>query len=277
MINEHYAESVVTIFGIGGFIGSDINNVLTSNHLQVERGDWTIQDFKHKDLGTVIVCCGIGDCKKTDEMVSSHLDILRSIINTAKYQKLIFISSTRIYRGGEQSHEETVLKIDQSDSRALFNQLKILCETLVQAQSKPWLILRPSNVYGKAFKSKLFLPSLVRDAVVNQEINMYVSPDYSKDYVFVEDVSKAVYVAIKKSIIGIFNVASGENTSASEIAEIIRSRTDCKVNWLPNDVEDIFPVTSIDRFVSSFGIKARNVNELLSEMIKDFTHEFSRK
>ncbi|WP_337242221.1 NAD-dependent epimerase/dehydratase family protein, partial [Proteus faecis] len=77
--------------------------------------------------------------------------------------------------------------IHTSDNRRLFNITKLAAEEICLKSNKNITIIRPSNVYGTAINSSLFLPSIVRDAIQKKEINMFVSPEYSKDYISVND------------------------------------------------------------------------------------------
>ncbi len=265
----------ITVFGAGGFIGSSVCDVLRKDNYTVNVGDWRTTDFNQKNLGQVIVCCGVGDCSKVDEVIYSHVDVLRNIIKTSTYERLVYISSTRIYLDSDSGREDSQFSINQCDVRVLFNQVKLLAETIIKSQPKPYAILRPSNVYGKAFNSPLFLPSLVRDAIQNKKINLYVSPEYAKDYVFVDDVSGAVLSILKYNIPGVFNIASGENVSAGDIVDIIQSKTQCEVVWHPNNNHDNFPLINIEKLSRELMLTPRKVKNMLYEMIDDFKNKFS--
>ncbi|URQ59614.1 NAD(P)-dependent oxidoreductase [Pantoea alhagi] len=265
----------ITIFGMGGFIGSAISNNLTTLGYEVNRGDWKVRDFNQQYLGDVIVACGVGDCRKVEEVIYSHVDVVRNIVNSSTYNRIIYISSTRVYLDNHESNPYGSLLISPNDKRVLFNQVKLLAETIIQSQEKPALILRPSNVYGKAFNSPLFLPSIIRDAIQKRAVNMYVTPDYSKDYVYCDDICRAVAIGIKNKISGVYNIASGENFSAGEIAAILKSKINTDIIWHENAALDKFPVIDINDSVKDFGFQPVKVKEMLNEMIDDFTHEFN--
>lgn len=261
---------------MGGFIGSAAKGMLVNRGFTVRRGEWQVEDFQRKQLGTVVIACGVGDCRRIEDVLHSHLDVVRNIIKTAEYDRIVYISSTRVYLDSEQSSETSPLLINPDDSRVLFNQVKLIAETIIKAQSKPALILRPSNVYGKAFNSPLFLPSLVRDAITKHVINLYVTPEYSKDYVYCEDVCMAIVNGIEKEITGTYNIASGENVAANDIVKIIAGRTECDVVWHDTSVLDQFPLIDITAMESVFGLKPVRVADMLNEMIDDFTNEFNK-
>jgi len=265
----------VTVFGAGGFIGSQLMTVLDSLGFNSSRGDWSQVDFKREDLGTVIFCCGVGDCSQVDAMIASHVDTVRHVINTAKYDFLLYVSSTRLYLSHECADTDTPLTMHQHDKRVLFNQVKLLAETIIKSQSLPCAIVRPSNVYGSAYNSKLFLPSLVRDAITKKEINLYVTPDYSKDYVHIDDVTTAIGNIISLRLEGIYNIASGENVSAGELVDFIVQRTDCNVVWHPVVSDDTFPQIDVSCLEQQLNLKPKRVISMLDEMIDVFQDKFA--
>lgn len=267
-------NKIITIFGAGGFIGSAVYDGFEKAGYSVQRGDWRCKNFAGQSLGTVVYCCGVGDCKRTEDVIYSHVDALRNIVNTADYDQIVYLSSTRVYLDNDNSEETAALRLSFYDKRCLFNQVKLLGESVVAAQSKPFLIIRPSNVYGKAFNSPLFLPSLVRDAVTKGEINLFVSPNYEKDYVYIDDVVEFIVNSVQKHITGTFNIASGENVIAKKLVEIIESHTQCVSIWHPVNSEDIFPVINIEKY-KSLDFSPRKVEDLLIEMIHEFRKKFA--
>lgn len=264
----------ITVFGAGGFIGSAVYDKFEKAGFVVAKGNWQCLDFSGQSLGTVIYCCGVGDCRRTDDVIYSHVDALRNIVKTADYDSLVYVSSTRVYLDNSESSETATLHISFDDKRCLFNQVKLLGESVALAQNKPCLIVRPSNVYGKAFSSPLFLPSLVRDAVTKGEINLFVSQDYEKDYIYIDDLVDFIFKGIQNNVTGTYNIASGENVSAKKLVDIIEAYTKCKSVWHPINSEDRFPVINITKY-KSLNFSPRKVESLLIEMIHEFRKQFA--
>ncbi|MFN7073919.1 NAD-dependent epimerase/dehydratase family protein, partial [Proteus mirabilis] len=75
----------------------------------------------------------------------------------------------------------------------LFNVTKLVAEYLCVKSKKNVIIVRPSNVYGLALNSSLFLPQIIKNAINNHKVDMYVNCDYEKDYVSVNDVVTVMY------------------------------------------------------------------------------------
>ncbi|HHI5039967.1 TPA: NAD-dependent epimerase/dehydratase family protein, partial [Vibrio parahaemolyticus] len=241
--------SLFTVFGGNGFIGSKfVDELINLGHdvFVPKRDDLTI--FQ-KHLGVVIYSAGAGDCDEEPfNVFEANTMLLANVLKNADFTKIIYISSNRVYMNGDHSDVGNDLIINENDNRRLFNLTKLTAEELCRKSGKEHLIIRPSNVYGSAFNSKLFLPSIVRNAIEKGEVNMYVPPSYSKDYVSVEDVVRVTLKLIFKGDTGninIFNVASGENTRADDIAKLLEIKTDCKINWFNNGDCEKFPLCDI--------------------------------
>ncbi|MCG7489690.1 NAD(P)-dependent oxidoreductase [Vibrio sp. Of14-4] len=269
--------SKFTVFGGRGFIGSAfVKDLKTQGHdvFVPEREDLSIFE---ENLGTIIYSAGYGDCQKDPfNVLHANITLLSSLLEKARFNKLVYISSTRVYMNQYDSSESCDLKVSYDDDRRLFNLTKLVSEELCLKSNRDCLIIRPSNVYGLAKNSPLFLPSIVRSAITNGSINMYVTRDYSKDYVFVGDVVRYTLDLLNKNAQGLFNLASGTNTSAKEIADIIVDKTGCNVNWLVEEDIDFFHEIDITKVVNTLDYKPNNVIDDLKKMIEDFENFFKK-
>lgn len=179
----------------------------------------------------------------------------------------------------DESNESVNKIIHNSDHRSLFNLTKLVGEELCKKSGKDYIIVRPSNVYGLALKSPLFLPAITRSAINNGVVDMYVMPEYKKDYVSVLDVSEAIYKLSKKKDIrkDVFNIGSGRNTSALEIARILEQETGCKVTWheISSSSVEVFPITDNSKIISTIDIEFSCVLNDLKSMIYIFRKKLS--
>ena len=264
----------LTVFGGGGFIGSNIMNKASAYGYNVSKGNWKNLSF-NEDLGDIIFCLGVGDCSRPSDVLNSHLFILSEIVSKARFNRLTYVSSSRVYLNSNCSSEDTSCTITNSDNRRLFNLVKLAAESYLEASGVNYRIVRPSNVYGNALKSPLFLPSLVRDSILKGEVNMYVPPNYSKDYVFVDDVADLILNITKKSQDVIYNIASGENICASSIAKILEDRTGCNIIWNDSACSDVFPLTDITKITNEFQFKPQLLENSLEKMIECFRLKLS--
>ena len=264
---------MITIVGGSGFVGSHLIDELNSskvNFHQLDRNDPLPIDL---ELGILVYCAGFGGCDQDPfNVLNANAVLLGQLLDKCKIDKVIYLSSTRLYIDDNSSAENGNLHISSTDNRRLFNLTKIIAEELIIKSKVSYVILRPSNIYGDAFESPLFLPSIVRDALVKHEIKMFISPEYSKDYVSVFDLVKVIIIALnsKEAENKIVNVAAGENISAKQIAQTLSAETACKVSWCGNIADDYFPVTDIRLMKSIFQIIPRKVLDDLPKMVRNF-------
>lgn len=266
----------LTVFGIGGLIGSKIKEYANKYDYDVKRGNWKKVD-KNNHLGDVIFACGVGDINKPNEMLESHLSLLKEIVSECSFDRLTYVSSTRVYLANDKGKENSELKTIQSDERVFFNLLKLTAEKYLELSGVKYTIVRPSNVYGLALDSPLFLPSIVRDAIKNNVVNMYVDPNYAKDYVLVDDVANAILYATKKQYDGIINVCSGENVTAKKIAEYLKDLTGCKVIWHKNNCNDYYPQLCKQKLENELKIKPVTIHYALENMVSEVKQNIMKK
>lgn len=270
-----------TVIGGKGFIGSHIVKKLEDTGKDVWIPSRNDDSIYTKDLGIVIYCAGNGDCAKTPfNVVEANITLLAKVVEKANFEKLIYVSSTRVYMNGPGSSENDDLVVCNDDNRRLFNITKLAAEELCIRSGRNVVIVRPSNVYGLALNSTLFLPSIIRHAINNGEVNMFVRPEYTKDYVSVDDVAD-VSIYLSKVITAnqhVFNIASGYNTNAQAIADVLVQHTQCEINWHEvNFPREYFPETDISAIKAIYkDYTPRNVLKDLEYMIRNFKNELGR-
>lgn len=239
-----------TIIGGHGFVGQAICYELNNRGLSyniIGRDDCITENLQ---FDKIIYCAGYGDCQNNPYGVfEANSNLLVQILKKNTFSKMVYLSSTRLYMNNGSSHEKSDLLVGAGDNRRLFNLTKLVAEEMLLRSNKDITIIRPSNIYGTALKSPLFLPSIIKDAITKGEVNMYVNKNYAKDYVSVNTVAQASIFFSEQSHLDdkIINVASGKNISADEIANVLKKETGCKVNWHDNvSVNEIFPITQTE-------------------------------
>lgn len=262
-----------TVVGGQGFIGSEIVKQLEMDGHSVFVPEIDDERLFTQSLGIVINCAGYGDCKNDPlQVFKSNSLLLAEILEKSYFEKLLYISSTRLYMGQENASENDDLSVLSADKRRLFNLTKLVSEELCLLSDKDVVIIRPANVYGLALNSPLFLPAITRNAINNKQVDMYVTPEYEKDYISVVDVAYAACQLAAKANLSqkIFNVASGSNTSAGEIADVLSQETGCNISWHQGFVDEIFPNNDISAIQNEIAYQPKNVLDDLKIMIDEF-------
>lgn len=268
--------SVYTIVGSRGFIGSNLSSYLKNKGesvLDIER----ILPEENLFLGTVFYCAGYGDCKDPCKVVDANFNFFLKVFNNYKFDRIFYISSTRLYLDNSYGHEGADLVFPTKDPRCVFNLSKLLTERTFGNDPR-FIALRLSNVYGNAFKSPLFLPSIIRDAVVNGKIRMLANKTYSKDYINIEDVCDAAYKLSKVINLkyNVYNIASSKNTSAGAILEEMARHVEFGVDWFATDVLENYPEISIQRLIDEIDFTPACVLADIKPMIELFNNNLSQ-
>ncbi|CAH7044342.1 dTDP-glucose 4,6-dehydratase [Vibrio chagasii] len=267
--------SFYTVFGGSGFIGTEVVAQLKARNISYWVPARDERKIYERDLGTVIYCSGAGDCKDAPfSVLDANVTLLSKLLKSARFDKLVYISSTRVYLNNESTKEDSDLFVCNNDDRRLFNLSKLLAEELCLKSNRDISIVRPSNVYGLAINSPLFLPAIIKNAIKNSKVDMFVKPEYNKDYVAVSDVASLIIeISLQPKDITnhqIYNLASGYNVSAKEIANILGNEVECDIIWHHSDSSEVFPLNDISKIKELFNFKPRNVLDDLRLMISDF-------
>lgn len=250
------SESVIVVYGGTGFIGSNFANYATRFGVRViacgrssrpnsrlnEKVDVVQMDAT--DLGTsrhfihdvrpdAVVCCVSGIFPRSDIKVTlpEALTELRSLSNIIQcahesgVQQLVFCSSGgAIYGDGQNAHNET----DVCTPKSLYGELKLQAEMLARTLCGPLGIraatLRIGNPYGPGQSPHGLhgvISAFLYKMLTGAPITIFGSLEAAKDYIFVDDVSAAIWASIKRQANGVFNIASGKPTSLRTLVEKI--------------------------------------------------------
>jgi nucleoside-diphosphate-sugar epimerase len=259
-----------TVLGANGFIGSHL-----ADHLR-RRGDECLTPARDEpldpraDMGHTIFSIGLtADFRQRPmDTVRAHVCRLLEVLDGGRFQSLLYLSSTRVYGGGERGDEDAPLRVSPQDPSDLYNLSKLTGESLCFGASRPEVrVVRLSNVYGGEQQSPDFLGLLVRAAVDEGEIVLASAPESVKDYVAIGDV---VALAVRIAEGGrrrLYNVASGVNVTHRAIIERLRQITGCRVRFTPGAPRQAFPPIGIDRIREEFGFEPAGVLGALEGLV----------
>jgi UDP-glucose 4-epimerase len=92
--------------------------------------------------------------------------------------------------------------------------------------------LRYFNVYGPRqdvnSDYSAVIPIFIKRAIQNVDLTVYGTGEQRRDFVYVEDVARAVMTFAVNDIAGVFNVGTGKDYSLLELADIILKKTGSK-------------------------------------------------
>jgi nucleoside-diphosphate-sugar epimerase len=259
-----------TILGARGFIGSRLVAHLAARGAVCRtpaRGERVAGD---DGLGHVICCAGVTADFRTRpfDAVRAHVGVPLEWLAEARFDSLLYLSSTRVYTGLLEAREDAVLRIDPGSPDAVYDTSKIMGEALCLASPRPTVrVVRLSNVYGPDWGSPNFLASIVRDAVERRRIVLQSTLESAKDYVSVDEVVAVLPRIALHGAYRVYNVASGVNTSHGALARRLAELTGCRVDVADGVPTVTFPPITIDRVRGEFAFRAGSVIDALDELV----------
>jgi nucleoside-diphosphate-sugar epimerase len=256
-----------TVLGSTGFVGSHLAAALLAR-------DWPVQmpardaDLAGLDLGHVVYCIGMtADFRRRPfDTVEAHVGRLQQVLQRSHFTSLVYLSSTRVYRG-TLAYEDRDLPLNPQSPSDLYNASKLMGESLALSCGKPAVVARLSNVYGPDFASANFLPSVIRAALHDRRVVLETALASAKDYVRVDDV---VEVLIRLSLGArhrVYNVASGQNTSHGEITAALERLTGCAVSVAPAAPVVAFPSIDVRRLRAEFDYRPASLLDDLPALV----------
>lgn len=265
--------STITVLGASGFIGSHLVERLARDGVTFhapERG----ADLRGKNLGQVIYAIGLTADFRTRpfDTVEAHVCKLNEILRDGNFDRLVYLSSTRVYNPLSPLAEESLdVQVNPASPSDLYNLSKLMGESISLHSGRRVCVVRMSNVYGFDFKSENFLLSIIRDAVVKRSVTLRTTPDSARDYISVNDVVDGLLRITRVGRQPIYNLASGTNTSNRELADQIGRLTGATFETAPNADATRFPRISIDRMRQEFDFEPSSLSADLEALVREFS------
>jgi nucleoside-diphosphate-sugar epimerase len=259
-----------TVIGAGGFIGSRLVSALTARGEKVVSPPRTQQDFAGEDLGRVIYCAGLtGDfLQRPFDTVEAHVTLLANILKGAGFERLVYLSSTRVYdslslRGGR---ETDVLELDPHLPRNVYDLSKALGETLcLNSGGGRACVARLSNVFDADDAASGFLSELLQRARLEADITLPSSPMGGRDYIHVDDAIAGLLALATGEDQGIFNIAGGRTVLNREVAEVF-AQAGRHLTLTGQDVPIPQPQCDISR-LKAIGVTPRDATSVIAEIL----------
>jgi nucleoside-diphosphate-sugar epimerase len=263
---------MITVLGASGFVGRHIVDRLEQAKIEYQAPSRDANLTK-SHLGTIIYCIGLtADFRiRPFDTIEAHICKLKSILELGNFNRLIYLSSARVYNPGLEVAEETVsLQVNSSNPSDLYNLSKLTGEAIALQSGRNVCVVRLSNVYGYDMGDENFLPSILRDAVMKSRITLYTTLNSVKDYINIEDVVVGLMHLTNDSKHTIYNLASGKNVSNQQLVARISELTDAVFTVSPDAVTSLFPTISIQRMQDEFDFSPSSLLDALDTLITQY-------
>ena len=169
--------------------------------------------------------------------------------------------------------ENSLIQINPNIRNFFYNSLKLTGESLcLSLPNKKIKVVRMSNLFGDNFTNQIYLlPALIRNALNNKKINIFVNKKSSKDFLYVNEALDILIKIIKKGKSRLYNVASGKNIELYKIAQKIKKITNCKIIYKNQNKLVSEPKIDISRIKKEFNFKPKkNLIKSLTEIINNY-------
>lgn len=262
--------SQFTVIGAGGFIGGRLATALSARGDEVyapRRGD---PDLFSRALGRVFYCAGLtGDFMvRPFETVEAHVSLIAQVLRDARFERLVYLSSTRLYDslGARGGHETDVLEFDPTLPRNVYDLSKALGENLCLARSEGRAaVARLSNVFAADPAASGFLSELLQRARREREIELASSPAGGRDYIHIDDVTRALLTLEVSDVTGVINIARGETLTNADLVRVFAD-AGWRITLTGQDAPPPPPVCDTKR-VQALGVAPCDVREVLSGIL----------
>jgi nucleoside-diphosphate-sugar epimerase len=262
-----------TVLGGHGYIGSNLAAWLRSRAARV----WTPErgaDLFATSLGHVIYCVAVTTdvLDRPYETVRANVDGLVDLLERARFDSLLYLSSAHLYTGCERASEDAVVGVDPSRPWDLYRISKLMGESVCHASRRPEVrVARLSTVYGRNAAGRDFLSLVVRSALQGGRVVLRTTLDSQRDFVSIDDVVRILPRIAQSGRRRVYNVASGRNTSNASVMSALRRETGCAV-----EVEDgadtfSYPPVDIGRIREELGFApSASIVTRMGEVVREY-------
>ncbi len=219
----------ISVFGGTGFIGGTFCNLYPEDVVLIPKNN--------KDFQTNQVLYFISTTTNQNVFNDLHIDIdtnlsfFVDVLNKCKDKDIVFnfISSGFVYGNDVIDAKET----DCCNPTGFYSITKRCAEQLLisfcETFGVKYRILRIGNVYGldkTVSLGKNVLGYMISLLKKNQDIKLYDGGNFLKDYMYVEDICRAIKVILDQGDLNeIYNIASGTSLTFREIIDISKVLT----------------------------------------------------
>jgi nucleoside-diphosphate-sugar epimerase len=250
-----------TLLGGNGFIGRALSAELARRGVEVHCPPRDSLDPPPGGFGTLVWCIGLTADFRTrpHDTATAHVGLLAQVLARGTYDRVVFLSSTRVYSGATSTAEETALTVRPADPSDLYNVTKLAGEALVlTANPEAGVVVRLSNIVGPGEVARAtFLGAISRQALAGR-IELETACSTEKDYLWIGDAARGLADIATSGKARIYNLAHGQQIAHSQWAGALAHETGCAIAVRPNAPDAGFPPIDTARMRIEFGFVPSN-------------------
>lgn len=219
----------ISVFGGTGFIGGTFYNIYSDDVLLVPRQDKNFETNQVLYFVSTTTNQNIFNDLHID--IDTNLSLFVDVLNNCKDKDIVFnfVSSGFVYGNDVVDAKET----DCCNPTGFYSITKRCAEQLLisfcETFGVKYRILRIGNVYGldkTVSLGKNVLGYMISLLKQNQDIKLYDGGNFLKDYMYVEDICKAIKLILDNGKLNeIYNISSGVSLPFRKIIETAKDLT----------------------------------------------------
>lgn len=236
---------------------------------------FNIEIVMHLATGLIPSSNKIHFVKEHDEIVFPTFKLMQIIAQ--KKIKIIFFSSAGMVYG---EHEAVITEKTKLKPLNYYGFAKLLIEQHILFLSRilglDYVIIRPSNVYGKFSKTNKLqgFIEIATERILNQEsIEIWGSGNQTRDFLHITDLCKITAQIVSGNIKNeIFNVAYGKSYSILKIIEILEKALNVKsmLNFSKKKIDIENLTFDVSHLKSYFSYDPININDGIEIFVKNY-------
>lgn len=243
-----------TVLGASGFVGRRLVTILQDAGHEVYAPQRDDAKLFSRDLGRVFYCAGLTAdyAARPFDTVEAHVSLLAKVLREARFAHLVYLSSTRLYDslGADGGQEDQSLILNPADPRHLYDLSKALGENLcLTAAGERTSVARLACVYDWNPGARGYLSEWLQRAVHEKSLCLDSGTGYVRDYIHLDDVVAVLRAMADSGVTGVVNVASGENVSNAELADVF-NRCGWSVSLSRDVPRQAAPACDVRRLIS---------------------------
>jgi dTDP-glucose 4,6-dehydratase len=151
---------------------------------------------------------------------------MQNALSLKGLERVILISTDEVYGSLRLSDEQGFNETTQYNPNNPYSASKASSDHFVRAFHKtyglPAIITNCSNNYGPGQNTEKFIPTIITKAMNDQKVPVYGDGLYVRDWLFVLDHCKGIYMVLQNGIIGEkYNIGGGTELPNIELASMI--------------------------------------------------------
>lgn len=245
-----------TLSGLGKHIYENLGGIGLTRYLSTEDRE----RIKSRGVDTIIHCAFNSRRGINSDSLYGYLEdnvLLTKELVSFPHKKFIYLSSADVYPKDGSLHSEDEI-IDVDSLSGIYGITKLMSESIVKNHCENYLILRATALLGKHSRRN----SLIK-IIEDKECILTLSGDSRFNYVLHSDILDFIRFSIDNDLTGIYNLASSENITLSEAANIFAKKV--SFGTYTYDVGEI----GNDKISSVFPAFRKTSRETITQFVKE--------